>query len=150
MKKTIFTLLTITLCTSALMAQTSKHGHIEITGDVLVDQLVKKHIEFNEQLRTVPGFRIQIASLSGTNSKSNAFNLKEQVSNAFPEQQVYVIYDEPNFRVKVGDFRTRLEAYAFLQQLKPTHPGTIVKDNIYPIPLDPNDRVPETDADAEY
>lgn len=150
MKKTIFTLLTITLCTSALMAQTSKHGHIEIAGDVAVEQLVKKHIEFNEQLRTVPGFRIQIASLSGTNSKSNAFNLKEQVSNAFPEQQVYVIYDEPNFRVKVGDFRTRLEAYAFLQQLKPTHPGTIVKDNIYPIPLDPNDRVPETDADAEY
>lgn len=150
MKKTIITLLAFTFCAGAAMAQSAKRGHIEITGDVAVEQLVKKHIEFNEQLRTIPGFRIQIASLSGSNSKSNAFNLKEQVSNAYPEQQVYVIYDEPNFRVKVGDFRTRLEAYAFLQELKAMHPGTIVKDNIYPIPLDTNDWVPETDEDAEY
>lgn len=150
MKKTIIFLCTALCLAGTAHAQNTKRGHTEVAGDVAVEQLVKKHIEFNEQLRTIPGFRIQIASLSGSNSKSNAFNLKEQVSNAFPEQQVYVIYDEPNFRVKVGDFRTRLEAYAFLQQLKATHSGTIVKDNIYPIPLDPNDWVPETDADAEY
>lgn len=149
MKKSIITLAIVLFCGNILFAQSKNHGRTVVIGDIAVNQLVQKHVEFNEQLKTVQGFRIQVASLSGTNSKSRAFNIKEQISNAYPEQQVYVIYDEPNFRVKVGDFRTRLEAYAFLQQIKESYPGTIVKDNIYPIPINPDDWIPETDEDAE-
>ena len=30
----------------------------------------------------------------------------------------YIVFDEPNFKVKVGDFRTRLDAYVYLQYIK--------------------------------
>ena len=52
----------------------------------------------------------------------------------YPTVQAYIVFDEPNFKVKVGDFRTRLEAYAFLQQIKEVYKGYIVRDNIYPEP----------------
>ena len=111
-------------------------GTVVIAGDTRVSLLVEKHIEMNERVRTIPGFRIQVASLSGADSKRRAFELKERLREAYPGIEVYVVFDEPNFKVKVGDFRTRLQAFAFLTQIKNVFPGTIVKDNVYAIPLE--------------
>lgn len=122
-------------------------GSIEIIGDASVEQLVEKHIELSERTKTIPGYRIQIASLSGTNAKTNAFALKERFKQAFSGIEVYISYDEPNFRIKVGDFKTRLEAYAFLQRIKDIYPGTIMRDDIYPIRLDWSEMIPESDDD---
>ena len=122
-------------------------GNIEIKGDVAVKQLVEKHIDLNERVRTIPGFRIQIASLSGTASKNRAFEMKERLKASFPEVEAYVVYDEPNFKVKVGDFRTRLEAFLFLQKIRIDYPGTIIRDNIYPMQINWDEMVPESEDD---
>jgi len=145
--KHILITLALMLCCSSLYAQHRK-GHTEIVGDISVTQLVEKHIEFNERVKTVPGYRIQIGSFSGANSKNTAFALKEKFMATYPEMTAYLVFDEPNFRVKVGDFTTRLEAFVFLQRIKNVYPGNIMKDNVYPIRLDWNDLVPETDEDA--
>ena len=145
----IFLLLLVALSIApALNAQTRK-GRVEITGDVQVGELVKKHIEFNERMRTVPGFRVQIAALSGANSRDQAFELKRRFKEAYPEVEVYIVFTEPNFRIKVGDFTSKLDAYVFMQRIKDRYPGNIVKDNVYPIHLDMSNIVPETDADAD-
>ena len=145
-----FILLTLCLLLSAQVsfAQTRK-GRVEITGDVKVSELVKKHIEFNERMRTVPGYRVQIAALSGPNSRNQAFELKQKFKEEFPEVEVYIIFTEPNFRVKVGDFTSKLDAFVFMQRIKDSYPGTIVKENVYPIHPDLSNIVPETDADAD-
>ena len=122
-------------------------GHIEIKGDVAVSQLVQKHIELNERVRSIPGYRIQVASLSGTASKNRAFEMKERLREAYPGVEAYVVFDEPNFKVKVGDFRTRLDAFVFLQQIRTDFPGTIIRDNIYPTQIDWSEMVPETEDD---
>ena len=67
----------------------------------------------------------------------------------FPEVEVYIIFTEPNFRVKVGDFTSKLDAFVFMQRIKDRYPGTIVKENVYPIHPDLSNIVPETDADAD-
>ncbi|MBO4593599.1 MAG: hypothetical protein J5678_05350, partial [Bacteroidaceae bacterium] len=59
------------------------------------------------------------------------------------QMQAYIVYDEPNFKVKVGDFRTRLEAYAFLQEIKDVYKGYIIKDNIYAEPPQQLDFAPD-------
>lgn len=123
----LFTLLT----PLTLLAQ---QGHVTVVGDVAVSQMVEKHIELNNRVRTIPGFRVQIASFSGANSRNSAFNLRDQFLIDYPGTQAYIVYDEPNFKVKVGDFRTRLEAYAFRQQIYDVYKGYIVKDNINPEP----------------
>ncbi len=122
-------------------------GHIEIKGDVAVSQLVQKHIELNERVRTIPGYRIQVASLSGTASKNRAFEMRDRLREAYPGVEAYVVFDEPNFKVKVGDFRTRLDAYVFLQRIRGDFPGTIIRDNILPTQINWDEMVPESEDD---
>lgn len=149
-KKYIILLAITILCGNILYAQdkTIRKGNHIIEGDINAQQLVEKHIEFNERVQTIQGYRICIAKLSGTNSKNQAFATKSKFIADFPETAAYIIFDEPNFVVKVGDFRSRLDAYAFLQKMKGKYSGTIVPDNIYPTKLEVEELVPETDDDA--
>lgn len=152
MKKVLLTILAVLAVAFGAQAQhqyggNRSRGHIEIKGDVSVSQLVQKHIELNERVRTIPGYRIQVASLSGSTSKNRAFEMKERIRGSYPGVEAYVVFDEPNFKVKVGDFRTRLEAYVFLQRMRTEFPGTIVKDNIYPMQINWDELVPESEND---
>ena len=144
-------IIAVVLLPQLLLAQSystnRSRGRIEIKGDVAVSQLVQKHIELNERVRTIPGYRIQVASLSGTSSKNRAFDMKERIREAYPGVETYVVFDEPNFKVKVGDFRTRLEAYVFLQQIRNEFPGTIIRDNILPTQINWDEMVPESEDD---
>lgn len=147
-KNVVLMALFMTLGVVSVFAQGRK-GTIEITGDTKVSELVRKHIEFNERLRTVPGYRIQIAALSGPNSRNQAFDLKGRFKEIYPDVEVYIVFSEPNFRVKVGDFTSKLDAYVFMQKIKDVYPGTIVRENVYPVHFDWSEIVPETDADAD-
>ena len=118
-------------------------AQVRVVGDVAADRMVEKHVELNNKVKTIPGYRVQIGSFSGTSSKANAFALRDKFVEDYPEVQAYIVFDEPNFKVKVGDFRTRLEAYAFLQQIKEFYKGYIAKDNIYPEPPEVNDFAPD-------
>ena len=112
-------------------------------GDVAVNEMVTLHVELNNRVKSMPGFRVQIASFSGINSKASAFSLRERFMTDYPLVQAYIVYDEPNFKVKVGDFRTRLEAYAFLQEIKEVYKGYIIKDNIFAEPPQQLDFAPD-------
>jgi len=141
--------LLLTLLLLPGLAAAAQTGHFTITGDVGVAQMVDKHIELNSKIKTIPGSRVQIASFSGVNSKVNAFNLRDKFMLENPDVQAYIVFDEPNFKVKVGDFRTRLEAYAYLQQIKETYKGYIVRDNIYPEPPQQAEYAPDDEESGD-
>jgi len=128
---------------SILNPVSAQTGRLTVTGDVAVNVMVERHVEFNNRVKTIPGFRVQIASFSGANSKNSAFGLRDRFVIDYPAVQAYIVFDEPNFKVKVGDFRTRLEAYAFLQQIKEVYKGYIIKDNINPEPPTVEDFAPD-------
>ena len=139
------TIVLVTLLASALTAG----AQVRIIGDKAVTQMVEKHVELNGTVKTIPGFRVQIASFSGINSKVSAFNLRDRFLLDYPAVQAYIVFDEPNFKVKVGDFRTRLEAYAFLQQIKETYKGYIIKDNINPEPPPQSEFAPDDEESGD-
>ena len=121
-----------------------------VTGDVAVKAMVDRHVEFNYRVKTIPGVRVQIASFSGANSRTSAFNLRDRFATEYPSVQVYIVFEDPNFKVKVGDFRTRLEAYAFLQQIKEVYKGSyVMKDNINPLPPTVEDYAPD-DLESDF
>ena len=134
MTKGILRFVALCCVVTAYANSQAQSERIRITGDIAVSRMVDKHVELNQRVKTIPGYRVQIASFSGTNSKTSAFTLRDRFMTDYPEVQAYVDFDEPNFKVKVGDFRTRLEAYAFLQQIIEVYKGYIIKDNIYPEP----------------
>jgi hypothetical protein len=82
------------------------------------------------------GYRVQI--FSGSNRK-DAFSAQARLQDEYPELRTYIIYHEPNFKVRAGDFRTRLEAEKLMQELKPSFSSLfIISEKINPPKADTN------------
>lgn len=92
-------------------AQSDTTG-VVVKQDSRIEQLVRKQIEINAQTtletrRHVPGFRIQVIS-SPDRNKVNAAKVK--MYEQFPDWKPYVLYQAPNYKLRVGDFLTEDEA----------------------------------------
>jgi hypothetical protein len=104
-----------------------KTGKIEIiVGDSRISTLVAKHIAFNEKRESIRGFRVQIFFDSGNNSKSRAITAMNEFKAKYSETGVYLMFQEPNFKVRVGDFRTRMDAQRFLHKIADDYPNAFV------------------------
>jgi hypothetical protein len=120
----------ITLSTS-LFAQSNVSYDIE-NGVTTLEEL---HANAWTKVKRVEGYRIQLISLSGTNSKAIVEKMQIDFNIKFPEIPAYVTYFEPNFRLRVGDFKTKLEAYHVYQSINSSFPGAfIIKDKIEYLP----------------
>jgi hypothetical protein len=98
-----------------------------IYRDQRVDSLIKKQIQINEvttrdSRRNIPGFRIQVAS---SNDRNLVFNIKTKIYQLYPELKPYLIYQPPNYKLKVGNFKTPEEADPYLQKLIQNFPSGI-------------------------
>jgi hypothetical protein len=108
-----------------------KTGKVDIiVSDSRVSSLVAKHIAFNEARGSIKGFRIQIFFDSGNNSKSKAVSALNEFKAKHSKIGAYLTFQEPNYKVRVGDFRTRMDAQRFLHKIAEDYPNAfVVKDN---------------------
>lgn len=67
-------------------------------------------------------------------SKSAAEQQKASFLSMYPSQRAYVDYLAPNYRVRVGNFRTRLEAEKLKQEILPLFPTAIVVEDKIQLP----------------
>jgi hypothetical protein len=98
-----------------------------IYRDPRVDSLIKKQIQINEvttrdSRRNIPGFRIQVAN---TNDRNQVFAIKTKIYQVYPELKPYLIYQPPNYKLKVGNFKTQEEAEPYLQKLTQDFPSGV-------------------------
>jgi len=107
---------------------------VTVHKDPRIEMLVKKQMQINEETtrdarRSVPGFRIQVAN---TNDRNQALAAKTKVYQLYPELKVYLLYQAPYFRLRVGNFKTRPEAEPYLKTMTKEFQGnvTIVRDTI--------------------
>ena len=69
--------------------------------------------------------------MSGNNSRKNAQTVMDKFAINNPNMPVYISYHEPNFRVRVGDYREKIDAARDLIEIKKSYPGSfIVKDQV--------------------
>jgi hypothetical protein len=83
--------------------------------DSIVNQLVEKQKQLNSLKMTMHGYRIQIY-FGGERARANA--LRSDFLQEYPDIGAYVIYQQPNFKLRVGDFKTRMEASRFLTEMQ--------------------------------
>ena len=106
-------------------------GHVQIIQDERVDLLVSKHIQVNQNRKGIEGYRIQIFFDSGNNSKTKAESIYEGFKAKYPDVGAYLSFKSPNYKVRVGDFRTRLDAQRFLNEIITEYPNAwIIADMI--------------------
>jgi len=104
--------------------------------DTRVNSLLNLHKEINSQDSLVSGYRVQIFFESGNFSKDSAVKTAEEFNMSFPEIRYYLSFSEPYYRIRVGDFRTLIEAKGFLAELIHIYPSAFeVKEMVYFPPL---------------
>jgi hypothetical protein len=109
---------------------TNSRGSVEVIADSRLDLLVEKHIRINETLKTTEGFRIHLFSDSGNNSKSRAQEMQDELIAGFPGTGVYLTFKSPNYRVRLGNFRTRLDAQRFLNDIAIDYPNAFIVNDM--------------------
>lgn len=110
----------------AFIISDGEKGSVVLHQDKSVKNLVQKHIAINEKYPKIDGFRIQIYSVSGANSRDRANLLKAEFLAKYPDAKVYIVYHAPAYKVRIGDYRTKLEALKHLQTIKDNYPFALV------------------------
>lgn len=121
MKKIFSTLLLVIVCVIG-MAQNSVQYDVEPAIITIQNDYVKVWNKLGE----TNGYRIQIAAVTGTNSRSTAENERFAFQSRYPEIPAYISYMEPYFRIRVGNFSTRLEAYYIIKEIQGDYPNAYI------------------------
>jgi hypothetical protein len=87
---------------------------VKIIGDAYLDSLIERNIELNQAANGIQGYRIQIFFGSDRRAANEA---RTKFLQLYPETEAYLVYQQPNFKVRVGDFRNQLEAQAMFRGL---------------------------------
>lgn len=95
---------------------------------VLADERIQILDDYvKENPLTLTGFRIQLVF----GNRTTVNNAKSKFYGRFSGTPLYESYLAPNFRLRVGDFFTRLQAEAFLNEVRAAFPNAyIVNDRI--------------------
>lgn len=132
MRNTLLILFIVLTSTAFSQNNTPEEGTITINQDERISELVDRHIEINKASEgKIAGWRVQIYNSSGTNSRTEAQNARKLFLSKYPEVGAYLIYQPPFFKIRVGDFRTKEEAYSFYKQVLQDFPVSyLVNDQI--------------------
>ncbi|MBL7939245.1 MAG: SPOR domain-containing protein [Flavobacteriales bacterium] len=102
----------------------SRTGDVKITVPPRIEALLKDH---SERKHPQKGYRVQIF----LGDRKTAEDTKRAFLQKNPDIPAYLSWLAPNFRLRVGDLYTRLEAEHLLRDMKLLYPGSyIVPDEI--------------------
>lgn len=99
-----------------------------------VKALQEKKAEYHKRTEGVnDGYRVKIHFSA---DRTKAEEVKSKFDSKHGEMTTYLDYQQPNFVVNVGDFKTKLEAYELLKKIKEDYPyAFIVKSKVRPMKL---------------
>ena len=104
MQKNISIIVFLFLCSSVSLTQTDlPRGNV----DVIADLRVKNLVALEKKIDEISGYRLQICFDS---DKTVIDEARNRFLKLYPLTSTYVEFEAPHFNLKVGDFRTRLEA----------------------------------------
>ena len=118
-----------------LFAQDNPYQNpVQTQSQLQVNQLLDKKSEYHRLTGGVQdGYRIKIHF--GID-REGAEAMRVKFSNRFPDFITYKEYQQPNFVVVVGDYKTKLEAYELLKKIKEDYPyAFIVKSKVRPMKI---------------
>ena len=116
-----FFTLTILLSTSIVSAQNVLSNLP--SKNVQSDSIGGKKVTVITSNALVYGYRVQVFF---GNDRKTAYFQQAKFKALYPELNAYVTYTQPNYRVKVGDFRTRTEAQQIIAKLRPDFPNLFI------------------------
>ena len=115
---------------TATTQDTSSTGNVHIDADPRIEKLMTSYGEHKHVQR---GYRVQIF----LGDRKTAEETKRSFLQKNPEVPAYLSWLAPNFRLRVGDLRTRLQAEHLLRDMKLQYPGSYIVPDEIEMPLLP-------------
>ena len=123
MKKKLLFFVVICLLSISCVAQ---KGYLILKQDPKINKLIMKQREIHANDSTIDGFRVQIFMELGNDALIHADSVKTRFQEQYPEVPIYLVFGQPYYRLRIGDFRTRLEAENMYQQVKEEYRNAFV------------------------
>ena len=109
-------------------ASAQEPGTVTIVQDPKIEILIARRLELKREAAgstrvTAEGFRVQIFSGS---DRDKTYQEQARFKSMYPAINTYISYTQPNYKIRVGDFRTRLEAEKFMNQIRKVYPTLFI------------------------
>ena len=103
-------------------------SQVVVMKDHKLDLLLAKQEELNkkayvENNRTGAGYRVLVVS---TNDRKKALDVKTRLMRDFPSQKTYLIYQSPNFKIQIGNFKERPDADLLRKKIMKIYPTGVI------------------------
>lgn len=109
-----------------------KEGKIVINKDDRIDELTEELGKPADGISVkIQGYRLQVVASS---KKSLVDIERAKAVNYNNKVRTYVDYRQPNYRLRLGDFKTKLEAQKLQFELKDLFPSAIVVNDLINLP----------------
>jgi hypothetical protein len=120
---------------SGVLGQTAKMeellGKLQIRQDPRITDLIVRHTQINQRKHGTDGFRLEIFFSSESKAREHAARVRNEFNLVFPDVASYLLFQTPNFKVRIGDFRNKSEALKAKAYISSKYPNAfIVKDMI--------------------
>jgi hypothetical protein len=106
--------------------QEAHEGQVTLIQDARIDSLVNKFIEVNDAYPQIRGWRVEIFFESGNFSKRLAMEARAAFVEKYSGIPSYLIFQQPYYKVRVGDFHTKMEAEKLLRTIERDYPNAFV------------------------
>lgn len=126
--------LTTLLCVVSMCCFSQNEGYVIIGQDQRIEELIQKQKEIHSIDNTIDGFRVQIFMESGNDAVEHANAVMEEFKVNYPDIPIYLVFGQPYYRLRVGDFRTRLEAEKMFQTLSQEYKKAFVTSDRIQLP----------------
>ncbi len=101
---------------------------IQIKSPERIDSLVQAQIEKNKQANSISGYRVQLMQ---TTDRKKANDAKTTLLEKYPDLDVYITFQAPNYKVRVGNYSKRIDCVTIYKVLLPDFPQSfVVSDKI--------------------
>jgi len=144
-KSVILVILIIIISANSLLAQDKKifeelskakynSGNIIINQDASIELLMNNYILAKKEEKGMPGFRVQIYFGSGHTARKSATNIRNSFVAKHKRIPAHVVFEDPNFKVRIGDFRTKSEALKVLKEIEGAYKGAYIVNDFIEFP----------------
>lgn len=107
----------------------SQNTLINKKSDSRIDSLVSKQILINSLKKGVDGFRVQIHH-NQSQSREESQKVRARFSQDFPHLKTYLKFKSPYYKIQVGDFITKIEAYKVQKEISRKYRGTYIVPSV--------------------
>ena len=113
-----FFILSSFLCLSSR----AQDGKTNVSVDPKIDQLLKEKRKLNTGLFLNEGYKIQIFYGNSEESKKKLQEFKKE----FKDLDGTIIFNSPNYKVWIGNFKTRIEVERAMVDIKKKYPIALI------------------------